>query len=362
MGAAALIGAILGFLRFNTHPAVVFLGDAGSQFLGFTLAGMAIVLTQDVNPALNPTLPLFIVGLPLLDTLSVIAIRLWHRGSPFAPDNQHFHHRLLQLGLRHYEAVALLYALQALAVVLGFLIRFQSDTLALAVFLVFAALVYGLLHIAELRGWRLRAPAAGSGVGFVERRNVLLRSITWLPMTSAYYVQLGVAAFLLGGTLFTGPPPHDIAAVAAAVAVMLVFAHFFLNLWTRLFVRVGVYALSLFVVFLIAPITAGDARLDWGVNGYLIVLCAVLALAIRLTRRETFQMTPQDLLVLFVVLAAPNLPLGIATHFPVGTTALRAVVVFYACEYVLSRDRLSFRSLRVASFVGLVILGVRGLL
>ena len=365
MAAAALIGAILGFLRFNTHPAVVFLGDAGSQFLGLTLASMTIMLTQDLNPALNSTLPLFIVGLPLLDTLSVIVIRLKNRRSPFAPDNRHFHHRLLGIGLRHYEAVAVIYALQALIIVLGFLNRYQSDALAFATFLVFSALVYSLMHTAEAMAWRVRpAPVAGQGspAGFVERRNMLLRRIAWLPMASAYYVQLGVAAFLIGGTVFADPPPRDIAVVAAGVAVMLIFAHFFLNLWTRLFVRVGVYLLSLFVVFLIAPMTASDYRLDWAVDGYLVALCAGLALAIRLTRRETFQMTPQDLLVLFVVLAIPNLPVEIATNFPVGTTALRAVVVFYACEYVLNRNRMSYRSLRVASFIGLAILGFRGLI
>lgn len=372
LGAAALAGAILGFLRFNTHPAVVFLGDAGSQFLGFTLACMAIVLTQKVNTALNPMLPLFIVGLPLLDTLSVILIRLWNRQSPFSPDNRHFHHRLLKIGLRHYEAVAVIYILQSIAVVLGFLLRYQSDALALVVFLAFAGLVYSLLSAAEALpryayAWARPGRAhpgleGGAGQETVNPGTGLLDRFTWLPMASAHYVQFAVSALLLGAALLVERPPRDIAAVAAGVAAMTVFAHFFLNPWTRLFVRVGTYLLGIFTVFLVAPITAADARLDSALNAYLIVLSCVLAVAIRLTRRETFQMTPQDLLVLFFVLAVPNLPWDSVTQFPVGSMTLRAAVIFYACEYVLSRDNLSFRLLRVAGFLGLAVLGYRGLL
>jgi UDP-GlcNAc:undecaprenyl-phosphate GlcNAc-1-phosphate transferase len=366
LGAAALIGAILGFLRFNAHPAVVFMGDAGSQFLGFTLAYMAIVLTSNVNPALNPILPLFLIGLPLLDTLSVIIIRLWHRGSPFKPDKRHFHHRLLAIGFRHYEAVAIIYAVQALAVALGFLIEYQSDALAAAVFLVFATLVYGMLYAAEVKAVRIHAavapdPAGDAAPVFVERRNTLLRRFEWLPMATAYYVQFGVSLILLGGALIDKPPSRDIAMVAAGIAAMMVFAHFFLHPWTRLFTRLGVYALSLFVVFLVAPVTTFDATLDWGVNAYLFVLGCVLALAIRLTRRETFQMTPQDLLVLFFVLAVPNMPFEAVPGYPIGSLAVRAALIFYACEFVMSRSRLSFRFLRIAGFVGLCVLGFRGL-
>lgn len=367
LGAVALAGAMLGFLRFNTHPAVVFLGDAGSQFLGFSLACMAIILTQDVNPALNPMLPLFIVGLPLLDTLSVILMRLWHRQSPFSADNRHFHHRLLKIGLRHYEAVAVIYTLQAIAVGLGFLLRYQSDALALVAFIAFAGLVYSVLCVAETLPPHAYARA---GLGRENEptpstagsRNGLLDRFTWLPMASAHYVQFGVSAFLLGGPLFIARPPRDIAAVAASVAAMMVFAHFFLNQQTRLFVRVGVYVLGLFTVFLVAPITTANAGLGMALNIYLIVLGGVLALAIRLTRHEIFQMTPQDLLVLFIVLAIPNLPLNAVTEYPIGSMAFRAAVVFYACEYVLSRDGLSYRLLRVAGFAGLAILGYRGLL
>ncbi|MGZ8410043.1 MAG: glycosyltransferase family 4 protein, partial [Hyphomicrobium sp.] len=66
--AAALAGALLGFLRYNTHPAIVFLGDTGSMFLGFLSAVLAILLVETSHTAVSPALPLLLVGLPLLDT------------------------------------------------------------------------------------------------------------------------------------------------------------------------------------------------------------------------------------------------------------------------------------------------------
>ena len=70
--AIVIIGAILGFLRYNTHPASVFMGDGGSQILGFSAAVLALVLTQDHETPLSSALPLLLLGIPLIDTLMVI--------------------------------------------------------------------------------------------------------------------------------------------------------------------------------------------------------------------------------------------------------------------------------------------------
>jgi UDP-GlcNAc:undecaprenyl-phosphate GlcNAc-1-phosphate transferase len=76
--AFAAIGGVFGFLRFNSHPARVFMGDGGSQFLGFTLAFLAVYLTQVANPALSPALPALLLGLPIVDILAVFIQRAYH--------------------------------------------------------------------------------------------------------------------------------------------------------------------------------------------------------------------------------------------------------------------------------------------
>src|ERR1700759_5072084 len=109
-------GAVLGFLRFNTHPARIFMGDAGSQMLGFSVGALAMLATQGDTCALSAALPLLLLGLPIMDTLTVMLTRIRAGRSPFSADRNHLQHRLLALGFAHREAVILLYLLQVILV------------------------------------------------------------------------------------------------------------------------------------------------------------------------------------------------------------------------------------------------------
>jgi len=109
--AVSAMGALTGFLRFNTHPATIFMGDTGSQFLGYVAGCLAIMLTQAPSLAVSPVLAILIVGLPILDTFLVMVLRLYAGESPFKPDKQHLHHQLLSKGLMHYQAVGAIYLL-----------------------------------------------------------------------------------------------------------------------------------------------------------------------------------------------------------------------------------------------------------
>jgi UDP-GlcNAc:undecaprenyl-phosphate/decaprenyl-phosphate GlcNAc-1-phosphate transferase len=140
---AAVIGAIIGFLRYNSHPAVLFMGDAGSQLLGFFLGVFAIAVTQSETPY-SKILALLIVGFPILDTLTVMAVRIKHRRSPFSPDKNHFHHRLLGMGFFHTEAVLSIYLIQSFFVVFALVTRFHSEWLHLGGFVGLSAVILGL--------------------------------------------------------------------------------------------------------------------------------------------------------------------------------------------------------------------------
>jgi UDP-GlcNAc:undecaprenyl-phosphate GlcNAc-1-phosphate transferase len=100
-----LAGALLGFLRWNFHPAVVFAGTSGTMFLGYTLAVLSVLGTAKVAVAL------LVLGVPIIDTFWIIVRRLVTGRTPFSPDRGHLHHRLLDLGLTHTQAVLLIYAI-----------------------------------------------------------------------------------------------------------------------------------------------------------------------------------------------------------------------------------------------------------
>ena len=157
-----LMGAILGFLRFNTYPARIFMGDAGSQFLGFSVGVLSILLTKQTATPLSTALPLLLIGLPVLDTLIVIVLRLHAGRSPFAADRQHFHHRLLALGLDHHEAVIVIYAVQCLLLLLAWQLRFENDVLIVATFLRLCGAVHRQFYAAGAR----RMALAGRGHGY----------------------------------------------------------------------------------------------------------------------------------------------------------------------------------------------------
>ena len=150
--ALALVGAIFGFLRYNTFPATVFMGDTGSQLLGFSAVTLSLDLTQG-NTALSPVLPLILLGIPVLDTLTVMGTRIARGRSPFVADKKHFHHNLMALGLRHTESVTLIYAGQTCLVVAAFLLRFHSDWLLLTGYLAFSVATIVLLSLAGRNGW-----------------------------------------------------------------------------------------------------------------------------------------------------------------------------------------------------------------
>ncbi|HEY7624033.1 MAG TPA: MraY family glycosyltransferase [Candidatus Limnocylindria bacterium] len=112
--AFSLAGAIAGFLLFNFHPARLFLGTTGVAFLGTMLAVLSIFGTAKVAAAL------LVLGVPIIDTFYVLVRRVLSGQPPFAPDRGHFHHRLLDVGLTHQQAVLLIYALTALLGTLAF--------------------------------------------------------------------------------------------------------------------------------------------------------------------------------------------------------------------------------------------------
>jgi UDP-GlcNAc:undecaprenyl-phosphate GlcNAc-1-phosphate transferase len=101
--AVAVSGAVLGFLRFNVHPATIFMGDSGSLLLGYLAAVFPLVAPLTTHPVVNVLVPVVVLGLPILDTATSIVRRTLSHRSIFAPDSDHIHHRLL---LRWPEARA----------------------------------------------------------------------------------------------------------------------------------------------------------------------------------------------------------------------------------------------------------------
>lgn len=112
--AIALVGATLGFLRYNFNPAKIFMGDCGSLFLGFMLGALSIIGAMKVAATVAVFLPILILGIPIFDTTFAIVRRLLARKPIFQADKGHLHHRLLNTGMSQRRAVMLIYGFSAL--------------------------------------------------------------------------------------------------------------------------------------------------------------------------------------------------------------------------------------------------------
>ncbi len=151
-----VVGALLGFLIHNFPPARLYMGDAGSNFLGFLLGSMTVAgtFTRDMYSPYSVLAPLLVMAVPLYDMTSVVLIRLREGRSPFQADRRHFSHRLVARGLTPLQAV-LTIDLVTLASGLGALLLHRLDGAGASVVLAQTCCLLGVVGILELSAQRL---------------------------------------------------------------------------------------------------------------------------------------------------------------------------------------------------------------
>ena len=149
-----LVGALLGFLKHNWPPAKIFMGDAGSYFVGYWIAIATLLATFAGSQGTKPhavLAPLCVLAIPLYDMISVIWIRLREGRSPFEGDKRHFSHRLVDLGMSKKQAVLTIYLATATCS-LGALALPRTDLPGAVIVLLSTACVLGLVGVLESAG------------------------------------------------------------------------------------------------------------------------------------------------------------------------------------------------------------------
>ena len=131
--AIILAGATMGFLRYNFHPAKVFMGDTGSLFLGFNLSVLAIMGVAKSVTFISLAAPVLVLGVPIFDTFFAILRRKMNHKPIFAADKDHLHHRLLGMGFSHRKTVLIIYAISFFLALSAILITYLSTAEAVAV-------------------------------------------------------------------------------------------------------------------------------------------------------------------------------------------------------------------------------------
>lgn len=149
---AAIAGAASGFLFYNSHPARIFMGDSGSMFFGFMLAGISVVGSMKSTATITLIVPILALGVPILDTTFAI-VRRFRGGKPiFQPDKGHLHHRLLSLGFTQRQAVFLIYVVSAILGLSAIALTEVSSQIAVLILVVVViSIFYGAKKLGVLR-------------------------------------------------------------------------------------------------------------------------------------------------------------------------------------------------------------------
>jgi UDP-GlcNAc:undecaprenyl-phosphate GlcNAc-1-phosphate transferase len=353
-----IMGAIAGFLRFNTYPARIFMGDTGSQFLGFTACVLTVILTQKTNPALNPAIPLLLLGLPLFDTLFVMLKRIYHGNSPFSPDKNHTHHQLLALGFDHYEAVIIIYLAQALFVLSGVLFRYQSDLFVITLWAAANVTLALLVVWAGRTRWRAHQPGSKTLLARIMAKNNPRR----MSRLSRQILLLGVTLLLFAGPLMTSKVSMDFGIAAAVLLVLLLSRLLFgYHLWF-ISLRLIMYVAIAFILYLISQYPSNVVIIPATVDhAYFGIIVASLVIGARYTVEDAFRVTPTDFLIILFMIGLALLPHAQEGETDYISLVIKMVIMFYAVELGLRNMGKRWNVITIAGLWALFIIAVRGL-
>lgn len=380
-----LIGAVLGFLKYNTHPASIFMGDGGSNWLGFMagilfiflMCGIAIVPSS--NNAMTYTLSavrsdikvplisiIMCIAVPILDTAAVMISRLLSGLSPFAADRRHFHHTLLRLGLGHAEAVSAVYFVALSAGIIGVLPviypRLSFDWLpylgaiTLALF-IGASTNFKSTLLEELLTRRAKARSKVS-YDFISKAIV-----SWDALN-----RLVLMVILIGGPIFVGQIPATVGYAAFCTAFCLIVAS--ISTLGKQDEFIDTLVLSLGAIVLLTANNTNLMKVQWLgkpydiqyiYNGLYVFLALSAVLMILVTaKRRYFVFTPSDFLLLTLPLLTLLVPDPWKSQLKLEVIALRSIVVFMVVRAQVKRRVGAVTGIRLGIIISLIFVGLVG--
>jgi UDP-N-acetylmuramyl pentapeptide phosphotransferase/UDP-N-acetylglucosamine-1-phosphate transferase len=145
--AVCLIGGILGFLRYNFHRATIFMGDTGSLVCGFIVSILTIQFIEMQAVASSPSVAIGILFVPLFDTIRVFLIRILKGISPFTPDKNHIHHRILAMGFQQISTVLILALINILVTIFVFRFAELGNPYIIGILLIFSLILSFFLGV-----------------------------------------------------------------------------------------------------------------------------------------------------------------------------------------------------------------------
>ncbi len=354
----AIIGALLAFLRYNSHPAIVFMGDTGSLFLGFTAAFISIGLTQSKYTAFSKTLPLLILGLPIMDTIFVFFVRLVKGQSPFSPDRKHFHYQFLTLGFTHEYAVLWAYFLQAIMFYLSIKLRYHSEPWIIFAYTSIFSYILLSFYFAKRsnRNFTGGQSMLISFSQFVDKPfSLILKkiSINYIKVVlSLGIIWLSISAPLVNMTIVT---------IVFIFGLLTVLALSINNSILNYSFRLTVYLLISLLLFSSQKISV--FQLPFSQQSFHHIFWGGIAVAVGIfhivTRFESLRDTTLDYIILLMVICLPFLPPELIGRWHLGTIAGGMLVFIWSSELLIRNQTQRINFFNVSCLISVLLIFIR---
>jgi len=358
----AVAGAVLGFLRFNTFPAIIFLGDAGSQLLGFLAAVLSLSLVQNNYPYSLP-LPLLLVGFPVLDTLTVMTKRIIAKTSPFKGDEQHFHHRLIHLGFYHTEAVFCIYIFQMFIITSAVIFRFYSEWSIIILYLIFS---FGITYVFMI--------VENTGKGIVRSiffDNSIKHKLKFLKEKKVFIkiffktICTGIPLLLLITACIPVRIPIYFSYTSIVICLLILSSMIFFKQWLGSLLRFVIYVGTPCLIFIseVDMATWLNFRMKLAYNMLFGLLIFFVLMVLKLTKRQKgFKPTPMDFLVLFIALIVPKITINNFESGSMELMAVKIIIFIFSYEVILGELRGELDKLGLLTAGVFVVIFARGIL
>jgi UDP-GlcNAc:undecaprenyl-phosphate GlcNAc-1-phosphate transferase len=316
------------------------------------------MLTQQVNAALNPAIPLLLLGLPLFDTLFVMIRRMYYRKSPFSPDKNHIHHQLLALNFDHYEAVVIIYLVQATFVFSGIVLRYQPDLYVVGGWILANVILAIVMVSAGRMAWRAHD----------ERRSSVLARLAgsnyrkYLFTISLYILRSGVGLLLFLGPILVSKVDGELGLAAAILGGLLLLRLVFGNSLWFIFLRLLLYIAVAFVVYLVDQwLSSKDASVIIYEYIFMGTIAAALVIGARYKIDDAFKTTPTDYLIMLLMLGLVLAPQVHTVTEGVIPMVIKLVIMFYAVEILLHQMKSRWTILTLTALWAFGLIAVKGL-
>lgn len=376
----SVMGAVVGFLRFNSFPAKIFMGDGGSNWLGFIM-GTMIVLTLggfslvegEIQKVPQSTPISFIsiilcVAVPAIDTFLVILKRLLNKRHPFSPDQGHFHHILLKLGLMEKRVVVTIYFIAFASATIGVLpIAYPQYKLFWIPYAYLAFLVFfmSLLKFGNDDTLRIIKKALTSRRQLIGKSRAATTFLRYWSTINRYCIYAIVAA----GPFFSGVVRKDLATTAALI-IPIVALTLFVKSRREDFLQVLIVTIGASIILVAINANALQVSLDNKIyniqpfyNGIFIALGISSVLYFILTlNRHHLRIGPTDFLLLTIPLVMLLIPEPWRSEYRLATISARCLVLFAAMRTIAFGYHGVIRRLKLLVVIGLVYIAMNGLL